>query len=1010
MCSSQPCRYCCGGSTGPVDALVAEIEFYGSRWSIGRPSLAIGTGANPAAARDGNPATADAALGGRHGFIGVDAGSPRQVSRIRVLAAAGSEQSLRGARLRGSNNKPAFATVISSVATSDGRSVSYEYAAEPESTGLGMLYQLLTGVVYGDGTRADYTYVQPQAAASNLPETLRDPRYVGEAATIRYEYEPTVLILGRIHRELSGISGGVAIASATYGSGTGPQTVTYANGAVIQFERADGGASYNAATRVNGVGAATNYTYDAGGYGLMTSMTNARGFVTSYSRSIYGNPLSVDHPDGTTESFTRDAREQLLTRTLTGPGITPRTTVWTRDSRHRVIRIDHPDSTFETFTYDDATGGFGNVASHRRRNGGIGTFAYDPTGRLIQRTDPLGNVTQMTYNAHDLISSIADPRGNVTQYGYDERGLPTTALHADGSQTATGYDDFANRVSFVNELGNQWTWTFDEFQRLTSATDPLARTTTYGYGIGSNNCARCHEKALPTLVTLPSGKQTHTTYDLEWRPVATTVGFGSPDAATTQTTYDPVGNVIQTTDPLGRQWLSVYDERDRPVSESDPLGHTTATSYDAAGNQLTTTRADFGITTRTFDAMDRLTQETDPKNQTTAYTYHDDDSLASLTDARSNTYAFEVDLLGRRTKMTYPNATFEAWTYQDGAAAGQIATIYRARNAATLSCTFDVRNRDVFCDWSDATPDIVKTYDLAGRLTGSDNGVSALTYAYDPANQMVGETQRPAGQTGWTVGMAYDADGNRASLTYPGGLVVTTSYTGRNQVAAISAGSPPSLAAYTYDRAGNRTDRLLENGTTTTAVYDAANRLTSLTHANAVGTLAGFGYSLDAMGNRTAKSVVGSALPSATAETYAYDAIDQLTQVGSVAAGTSNLRLRSGREPDDNVRCDGHDLVFDQRRERIRRGDERHAGLRRQRKPHPVRQPDLRLRQRESTADRLGGLRSRKRDHHLRCPPPGGEPDKRIGDDVFRVGRLESHRGARRPGHAAGELHPWANG
>ncbi|HEY5753584.1 MAG TPA: hypothetical protein VIT21_10570 [Chthoniobacterales bacterium] len=77
--------------------------------------------------------------------------------------------------------------------------------------------------------------------------------------------------------------------------------------------------------------------------------------------------------------------------------------------------------------------------------------------------------------------------------------------------------------------------------------------------------------------------------------------------------------------------------------------------------------------------------------------------------------------------------------------------------------------------------------------------------------------------------------------------------------------------------AGNRTGRTLENGTSTAYGYDSANRLISVEHGKAAGVFAKFGYTLDSVGNRTAKVVTGSGIPSRT-ETYGYDAIDQITQ------------------------------------------------------------------------------------------------------------------------------------
>jgi YD repeat-containing protein len=88
-------------------------------------------------------------------------------------------------------------------------------------------------------------------------------------------------------------------------------------------------------------------------------------------------------------------------------------------------------------------------------------------------------------------------------------------------------------------------------------------------------------------------------------------------------------------------------------------------------------------------------------------------------------------------------------------------TQYRTRAGVTMSCTIDNRNRDTFCDWSDSTPDVTKTYDAAGRMLSLSNSVAASAFSYDAANQMLRESITISGLTGAkTVAYTYDADSN----------------------------------------------------------------------------------------------------------------------------------------------------------------------------------------------------------------------------------------------------------
>jgi RHS repeat-associated protein len=426
-------------------------------------------------------------------------------------------------------------------------------------------------------------------------------------------------------------------------------------------------------------------------------------------------------------------------------------------------------------------------------------------------------------------------------------------------------------------------------------TDPLNRTTYTSYDhLGGGGCGSCNDSDKPASITYPSGRIVSFTYDSEWRLLSQTDGVNTPDAATTSYTYDSEGNMLTTTDPMGRVWTFQYDNRNRRTKAIDPLNHVTEWTYDAAGNALTVKRPDNGITTNVYDSRNRLVSSTDPKNQTTTFEYGgtglgtQGDNLVRLTDARGNSYTFEYDQEDRQTTMIYPDTSFESWSYDD---AGNMVQ-YRARNGVTMNCTLDNRNRDTFCDWSDATTDTAKTYDAVGRVTGLDNGVSNLTYTYDVAGQLVTETQNPSAVAGgvdpgsWTVAYTYDADGARQSVTYPSGPVVNYTYTGRKQLATISADGPPPLATFTYNPNGSRIGKVLENNTAVVYSYDNANRLTSVDHRTGNASFLRLDYTLNSVGNRLSKNATGSGVPGGSwLEAYSHDAVDQLTGANYTTTG-----------------------------------------------------------------------------------------------------------------------------
>ena len=314
------------------------------------------------------------------------------------------------------------------------------------------------------------------------------------------------------------------------------------------------------------------------------------------------------------------------------------------------------------------------------------------------------------------------------------------------------------------------------------------------------------------------------------------------------------------------------------MSVTDPLNHTTNWEYDDRGNKMSETRPDGGVTTYAYDDLNRLISSTDPKGQTTWYQYGGTglndfgNNLVKLTDARGNDYLFTYDAQNRKTAMIFPDGSHENWTYD---AAGNVLT-YRTRAGQIKTSTYDSRNRLTAIDWSDSTPDVTMTYDAVGRLLTLNNGVSALSYAYNNANQLTSETQNIAGAAGpAVVGYSYNPDGSRASMTYPDGHVVTYAYTSRNELSTISVDGAAPLVTYGYDADGKPASKTLENGTSTTYLYDDAGRMSEVKHARDATVIAQFDYVLDSVGNRTQKDVDG-AVPNRT-ENYGYDPVDQLT-------------------------------------------------------------------------------------------------------------------------------------
>lgn len=864
---------------------VGEMEFYDENNVLITGGTPFGTeplyapGQEAAKAFDGNTATYYRYAYQRNGYVGLDlgAGVTRKVSRIRyfIPTVSGATPSA-SVQFVGLNGLTATHYSIKSVASSDGRSVVYNYGTFADSSG-SFTWSVLDSTVYPDGAQALYGYVQVHPFSRPVLNHALDPRVQGAGSSIEYVFDPDTSI-GFVRQEKNGITGEL-IAETSHDAAHQPKAV-YASGRSVRYTYT--GTTGSLTEKRNGLGHTTVYAYTLGGTGHLESETDARGNTTSYVRTALGNPLTITHPDGGVETITRDARERILTWTLSGPGLVTRTVTYTRDLQGRITRVDYPDLSFETWTYN----AFGQVLVHQKRNGGSEVTAYSVAGVPQSHTDALGKVTTFVYNGLGLMVSATDANGHSRGLLYNDRGQVTRVTHADSSYVSYDYDATGDLEALTNELGKIWLYGYDEFNRLVSSTNPLGQTTTYAYGGVGGGCGACNTAGVPTLVTLPSGRVTRHVYDLEWRLLSKTEGYGSVDAATTSYGYDSVGNLLLVTNPDGHAVAYGYDSRNRVLTTTDALSRVTTRTYDVLGGLLTESRSGGGVVINTYDVMKRLLSTTDPGGHTTSYAYNAAGSLETMTDARGRVHAWAYDLQDRALTLTYPDSSTEEWTYDD---VGNKLT-RQTRQGQVATFTHDVRNRETGTDWSDGTPDTVRTYDAAGRLTSTANSHATDAYTYDDAGRVLTATQTLAGLgSSYVVSYGYNADGLRSSVTYPEGNVVDYTYTGRNQVSQIQADGPPPLATYTYHLDGTVAGRTLENAVTTTYAYDAANQFQSVSHANGAGTWQRFDYQYDLVGRRRAIQHNG-----ALWDSFTFDAADQLA--GAAYEGTTSLGAGATRQ------------------------------------------------------------------------------------------------------------------
>jgi RHS repeat-associated protein len=517
-----------------------------------------------------------------------------------------------------------------------------------------------------------------------------------------------------------------------------------------------------------------------------------------------------------------------------------------------------------------------------------GTFNAAESDRDIRSVtvyDALGRVTTTTRFAG---TSLA--RTMKTEYDVLGRPITTTANFVDGSFSASEPDrdirslsqyDAGGNVISTTQFANVTGLARTSFTQYDSAYRPITQTTNYtgaafnpnqpdrnivssvAYDALGNRLSQTEVRGGPGLTT--TNITTTFQYDSLYRVITTTIPLTGTAVASMTVSFDALGRVEYSIDPLGKRIRTQYDQLDRPITVTVNYVNgvfdaakpdedlSTVYTYDAAGNR-TQMRDPKGIVTKyEYDLLNRLTavvenyisggSTNNETNVRTEYTYDAAGNRKTIKDGRNKTTAFTFDLLNRQLTMTDPLSNTWAYAYD---AAGNTITMTDALARATVT-TYDLFNRPTKIDYPSPDPDVLFTYDGAGQRTVMTDSVGTTTWNYDLLSRPITITQPFTGSVAYT----YDSAGNRLALAYPDGKAVTSTYDLASRLVQVRDWAA-SLTRYSYDTGSRLTTVALPNGITSTYGYDGADRLTVLQHQSATQAVGVYTYTFDALGNRTA--------------------------------------------------------------------------------------------------------------------------------------------------------------
>ncbi len=597
-------------------------------------------------------------------------------------------------------------------------------------------------------------------------------------------------------------------------------------------------------------------------------LTDARGFVTSYSWNSAGQPTQELKPadsagvrpqidlvyggyagsDGTTLSFPSTKTEKISA----GQSVSTHYDYDANDHLNvSAITVDVGGLNLTTsFTYN----AYGDIT---RRDGArtdvsdIDDYVWDVNRRLTYAISPdPDGVGSLTRRAEKY---FYDPSGRLTR---NEVGTTTTASGSDfvaAQFVRNRYDARGDKIQiYANDAGaDVATLTQIRYDANGRTLCTVTRMDATQFA-ALYNAAVTADACVPQTGAFGADRVTKTVYDAAGQALQTLQAFGTADQRTYAAyAYTPNGKQATLADANGNLTQLTYDGFDRLIRQNFPsptrgAGVASSTDYeaydyDAGDNRRHLRKRDGGVLTYGYDGLNRMTSKSGSNIADVAYAY---------------------DLTGKPTSTIYPASNLGVLVAYDAAgrklseATNGRAVSYCYGGAACPSADKVNPARIIWPDGNYAS----YAYDAAGHLLSTSAGGASVVYAYDSLGRRLSSVAGNGASQAWT----YDVDDRLKTMT----LAFTTA--DKNQSNAWTYNPANQLI---NEALGNAAYQWIGFNQNLTATADGLNRDQAVVTIGGGGcALTGKGY--DCNGNLTNDG----------SRTFAYDGENRLTTVSGSAS------------------------------------------------------------------------------------------------------------------------------
>ena len=633
------------------------------------------------------------------------------------------------------------------------------------------------------------------------------------------------------------------------------------------------------------------YTFTCDAAGLLISIADKDGNITTIERDGSGDAMAIIAPGGQRTSLDVDANGYLSS--IANPASEATQLVYTTDGL--LTTLTDPKGNVHRFTYDD----LGRLIKDENPAGGYSSLSRTDSDNsyTVTLSSALGRTN--TYLVENL--STGDTRRVDTN---PDGTKTTTVIATNGTRTITSSDSMVTTITegpdprfgmqspLISNMkittpgGKVYSLSEGRAATLADTTNPLTLTTlTDTVSVNGRTYTSAYDAATKTITaTTPAGRQAITTLDNQGRVAQTKLSGLDPVSYT----YDTQGRLTAVTQGV-RQYSFNYDALNQLNSITDPLSRSVGFTYDLAGRVTQQTLPDSNAIAYAFDANSNVTSLTSPGKPAHGFTYTPTDLLQNYlppsigAGSTSTTYGYNLDKQIDQT--TRPDGQNVAFSYDNGgrlsavtipqgsisysyAATGKISSI-NAPNGEQISYAYDgslVTGKT----WSGIVSGSVSLGYSNDFLVSSEsvNNANTVNFTYDSDNLLIGAgnlTLTRSSQNGLLTGTTLGSVATGYNYNTLGEA---------NQISANAGGSTIFNAQYTRDNLGRiiqKTETV--GGVTDTYVYgyNTAGRLATVTKNG----IAAGSYAYDANGNRIFYTGPNGAL------TGSYDNQDRLITYGA---------------------------------------------------------------------------------------------------------------------------------